>query len=207
MTHALRFAPFALVLALSPAATLAQTPSSEPPQPLACAGPFAKESSRAKLVAAFGAAHVSDEEIAGAEGETEKVTVLFAGDPARRIEVFWVDAEARARPATIAVKAAGWTGPEGIRTGMALADVARRNGAQFKVNGFGWDYGGYAADLKGRLAGLPGGCSLLLRFAPGVDLSAQTFRPIVGDKKIASDNALLLSAGPTLSEWSISYDD
>jgi hypothetical protein len=90
---------------------------------------------------------------------------------------------------------------------MALADVAQRNGETIKINGFDWDYGGYVMNLKGKLTSLPGGCSVALRFSPGVDVSGKAFRSIIGDKQIRSDNAVLFAAKPTLAEWSMIYDD
>ena len=38
-------------------------------------------------------------------------------------------------------------------------------------------------------------------------LSGKTFRSIIGDKQVRSDNAVLLSARPALAEWSMVYDD
>jgi hypothetical protein len=198
----------AAALAVSTTIAAAQSPAQNAPQAIACGGPFAKDSSRAKLVASFGAANVTDQEVDGAEGSTELATVLFAKDPTRRVEVAWNDANSRARPASVSVKApSAWTGPEGIRVGMALADVAQLNGAPISINGFEWDYGGYAMDLKGKLAKLSGGCSVMLRFSPGVDISGKSFRSIIGDKRIRSDNAVLLSAKPTLAEWSLIHND
>lgn len=207
MVPSLRFTLVATALAISTAIVNAQPAAPTTPQAITCSGPFAKDSSRAKLTAAFGAADVTDQEIEGAEGSTEQATVLFANDPARRIDVIWNDAKTGTRPATVIVKApSAWIGPEGIRTGMALADVAQRNGEAIKINGFEWDYGGYVMNLKGKLASLPG-CGVTLRFSPGVDVSGNAFRSIIGDKQIRSDNAVLLSAKPTLAEWSMVYDD
>ncbi|MBN8961060.1 MAG: hypothetical protein J0H71_08005 [Rhizobiales bacterium] len=201
----LRLSFLTAVLACLPAFAIAQQAA---PQAITCSGPFAKDSSRAKLVEAFGAANITDETIDGAEGSTEQATVLFAKDPKRRVEVTWSDDKAKAKPASIIVKSpSAWAGPEGIQTGMTLPEVAQRNGEPFKINGFEWDYGGYAVNLKGKLASLPGGCGIMLRFSPGIDISGKTFRSIIGEKQIRSDNAILLSAKPTLAEWSLGYGD
>lgn len=195
----------ASTIALLPTLATAQQ---DTPQTIACSGPFAKDSSRAKLVAAFGAANVTDETIDGAEGSTEQATVLFAKDPKRRIAVMWNDEKAKAKPASIIVKSpSAWAGPEGIQTGMTLSEIVQRNGEPFKINGFEWDYGGYVVDLKGKLATVPGGCGAMLRFSPGIDISGKAFRSIIGDKQIRSDNAILLSAKPTLTEWTLGYGD
>jgi len=208
MLLSLRCTLVALALVLSPAIAAAEPAAQGAPQGIACSGPFAKDTSHAKLLTAFGAANVTDQQIEGAEGSTEQATVLFANDPTRRIEVIWGNAKARAKPASVMIKSPStWTGPEGIHTGMAIADVAQHNGQPFKINGFEWDYGGYAVSLKGKLASLPGGCGVTLRFSPGVELSGKTFRSIIGDKQVRSDNAVLLSARPALAEWSMVYDD
>jgi hypothetical protein len=65
---------------------------------LGCEGPFAKDASHAKLVAAFGAKNVTFKDVDAVEGSKEKATVLFDDDPTKRIVVFWHD-EKRARPA------------------------------------------------------------------------------------------------------------
>jgi hypothetical protein len=44
---------------------------------IACDGPFAKDTSHAKLVAAFGAKNVTFKEVDGAEGSKDKATVLI----------------------------------------------------------------------------------------------------------------------------------
>lgn len=195
----------AITIAFFPSFATAQQVT---PQTIACSGPFAKDSSRAKLVTAFGAANVTDETIDGAEGATEQATVLFAKDPRRRVAVIWSDEKAKAKPASIMVKSpSAWAGPEGIQIGMTLSDIVQRNGEPLKINGFEWDYGGYAVNLKGRLATLPGGCGVMLRFSPGIDISGKTFRSIIGEKQIRSDNAVLLSAKPTLTEWTLGYGD
>jgi hypothetical protein len=176
---------------------------------LSCETPIGKDATHATLQTAFGASNVTSEEVAGAEGETNKVTVLFAKNPARRLEVSWSNEAKRARPSSITVPpSSGWTGPLGLHTGMSLEDVARINGEPLTINGFEWDYGGYAVDLKGRLAQFPGGCGVMLRFSPGQDLQPPAkYKALVGEKKLRSDNALLLSVKPKLSGWSIAFDE
>lgn len=198
----------ALLLALLPAAAHAQSQPAAS-SAITCEGPVGKDASHAALVKTFGAANVTGEEIDGAEGEKYKVTVLFAKDPGKRLVVGWQNEAARAKPAGVSVGASPvWTGPLGIRVGMSLEEIAKINGRPITINGFQWDYGGYAIDLKGKLAELPGGCGLMLRFEPGIDLpSGAKYKALIGEKKIRSDNALLLSVKPRLSEWSISFDE
>lgn len=196
-------------LLLATTATHAQQvapPSAAAPLNLACGGPFAKDSSHAKLQQAFGASNVTIQKVDGAEGEIFEASVLYRADPARRLEVTWNDDNKRSGLSSASVKKPStWTGPEGIRIGMTLDEVAAINGQAFNLNGFEWDYGGYVVDLKGKLATLPGGCSMTLRFSPGMALDAKKHAGLIGEKKLSSSDAKLLAVKPLLTNWSIGY--
>jgi hypothetical protein len=104
--------------------------------------------------------------VPGAEGTESRGLLLYATVPARKVYVTFWDAAmrhvSRIEPADGAV---AWTGPEGIHVGSTLDYIEKVNGKPFTISGFGWDYGGYAADFKGgRLERLSGGCSISLRF-------------------------------------------
>ena len=202
-----RFALPALLLAtLAVTPALAQQPAS--PLTLACSGPFAKDSSHARLQQAFGAAHVAIQKVDGAEGETFEASVLDRSVPEKRLEVAWADDKKRSGLSSATVKTpSAWIGPEGVRVGMTLDEVARLNGQPFKLNGFEWDYGGYVVDLKGKLATLPGGCFLTLRFSPGMELDARKHAGLIGEKKLSSSDAKLLAVKPVLTTWSVGYAD
>lgn len=174
---------------------------------IACEGPFASDTSHAKLAAAFGAKNVVFKEVDGAEGSKEKASVIFGEDLTRRIVVYWQDELKRAKPSFISVHAPSlWIGPGGVGNGMQIAEVEKLNGKAFKVAGFGWDGGGFIRDLDGKLKDLPGGCSLIVRFEPGIanPLPAR-YAEITGDKTILSNNRLLRRAKPQVSEWGIGY--
>ena len=112
---------------------------------LGCEGAFARDTTHAKLVAAFGAKNVAFKEVDAAEGSKGRATVLFDDDPTKRIVVFWHD-EKRTRPSMIKVSAPSlWVGPGGIGNGMKLTDVEKLNGKPFKLAGFDWDGGGLCA--------------------------------------------------------------
>jgi hypothetical protein len=205
----LRF-PIAL-LALACAASFARAQDAPPPplDKLACDGPFARDSSHTKLIAAFGPKNVSFEDVDAAEGKKEKATVLFANEPTRRVEIFWSDGAKRARPSAIRIRTPSqWVGPLGITAGLMATKVEKINGKAFSINGFGWDNGGYAGRFEGKLATLPGGCRLSLRFEASIanPLPAR-YAPIIGDKKILSSNALMRRAKPMISEWNVGYGE
>lgn len=172
---------------------------------IACDGPFAKDTSHAKLAAAFGAKNVTFKQVDGAEGSKENATVLFDDDPTKRVVVFWHDEKARARPSMVSVSAPSlWTGPGGVGNGMKLTDAEKLNGKPFKLAGFGWDGGGFVRELDGKLK--PSACNLVIRFEPGIanPLPAK-YAEITGDKTILSNNKLLRRTRAQVSEWGIGY--
>jgi hypothetical protein len=202
---------FAAGIAIAVVATVvlaapARAQSSDPLH-LECAGPFGPESSEAFLAELFGGGNVVAETIDGPEGTTLDATLVFPGDPARRLVVLWQDEERRARPAAIIVRDdSGWIGPGGVRLGSALAEVEAVNGAPFSVLGFGWDYGGAAGFPAGALSDIPGGCIMSLSF--DLDWSKEfgpEFDAIMGDQQLGSDNPLLRKAAPTVSEIAVGY--
>jgi hypothetical protein len=104
--------------------------------------------------------------IPGAEGTESQGLLLYAMVPSRKLYVsFWDAAMRHVSRIEPGEKAVAWTGPEGIHVGSTLDYIEKVNGKPFTISGFGWDYGGYAADFKGgRLDRLSGGCSISLRF-------------------------------------------
>jgi hypothetical protein len=174
---------------------------------IACEGPFAIDSSEARLIEFFGAENVrTDPDADGPEGSTMLKTFVFPGDPEREFSVVWWHDEARDNPSYFSVPAKA-TAPGGLRVGMSIAEVEERNGEPFKINGFGWDVGGAANILSGKLSDLPGDCILTLYFHPtrelpdGVDPA-----PITGSSvEPSSDLPLLRQVEPVLGEILFGY--
>ena len=137
--------------AIPVAADTQDNPVQQKRDALGCEGAFARDTTHAKLVAAFGAKNVAFKEVDAAEGSKGRATVLFDDDPTKRIVVFWHD-EKRTRPSMIKVSAPSlWVGPGGIGNGMKLTDVEKLNGKPFKLAGFDWDGGGLVRELDGKL--------------------------------------------------------
>lgn len=174
---------------------------------IACDGPLARDTSHAKLVGAFGAGNVAFKDVDAAEGSKRRATELFDDDPTRRIVVFWHDVSSRTRPSLIQVGAPSlWVGPGGVGNGMKLTELEKLNGGPFKLAGFGWDGGGLVRDLGGKLKSLAGGCSLFVRFEPGIaNPLPPRYAAITGDKLVASGNRLLRRTRAQVSEWGFSY--
>jgi hypothetical protein len=64
---------------------------------VACAGPFAKDSSHARLISEFGERHVAFRDVEGAEGIKQKASVIFDDDPTKRVVVYWDDMKTRTK--------------------------------------------------------------------------------------------------------------
>ena len=183
------------------------TSSSAAPAPVVnsfdCNGPVGPSDSAKALLAKYGAdAALGD--IAGAEGMTTKGLILYGKDPTRRLEItYWDDAMEHVSSVAAGEAAKGWTGPRGLHIGSSVADAEAANGKPFSIAGFGWDYGGYATDLKGgKLSGLPGGCSLQLRFDSG-DVVPDG---ISGDGvTVASNDPRVKKYAPTVSEIAVGW--
>jgi hypothetical protein len=174
---------------------------------MACAGPFAADSSERRLIETFGRDNVVTGEVPGPEGSTVLATTLFPDDDTRRIEIGWWNEKDHADPAYITVPD-GVTAPGGVRSGQTVAEVEELNGEPFKMSGFQWDYSGAASFQSGRLAELPGGCSLLLRFAPTEELPEGVDpTPVLGDVLVASDNETLLRMAPVVASIRLRYAD
>ena len=202
----LAFASLALAsLALAFFGLAASAQAAQQGTALACTGPFARNATPESIARAFGAANVTSEEINAGEGEKEKITVLFAGDPAQRLEIFWQDNEGKRSIAQIRVGAgSAWRTPQGLSVGMALADVEKINGKPFLLSGFGWEMGGTTRGWQdGKLQTQPGGCFLMLRFKP----TKATKANIEGDRDIPSGNAGMRSAAPVVELIAPHYPD
>lgn len=187
-----------LIAGLAPA-------QAQPSSAIACTGPFARDSSHAKVVAAFGEANVAFMKVDGPESSEVDATVIFADDPARRIEITWKDA-ARTRLDVITFGTpAAWVAPSGVRVGMTLAEIVKLNGAPFRINGFGWDNEGLAELRGGKFARLPGGCMLTVRFQAAQNPLGPRFERITGNRRVASDHPLMREAAPKVVEIFLDY--
>jgi hypothetical protein len=179
-----------------------------PPAPqLACSGPFAKDTTHAKLVTEFGAKNVTFQDVQDHGGVTSKATVVFDADPTKRVVVLWNDLKNRSKPSSILIEAPStWQGPGGIRNGLPLKELEKMNGGVFSIKGFGGSGGGGTLDLKGPFTGIDGGCALSVTFEPGIaNPLPPRFAAITGDITVVSTNFLLRRARPQVTEWNLRY--
>jgi len=171
---------------------------------IACEGAFAIDSSAARLIEVYGAGNVVTGTVPGPEGTEMLATTVFPGDDKKSLQFVWWDEENLTDPAYIELSSA-MTAPGGVRIGMTLGEIEALNGEAFTLLGFGWDYGGSAGFDTGALADLPGGCHLNLRFDPGEEPEGVDTLPVMGDKELASGDALLAQMPVTVYAMSLGY--
>jgi hypothetical protein len=91
-------------------------------------GPLNRHTTHSELLRVYGKANVTERDgIEGFSGDMEYVTVLFAKDPARAIEIIWRDEEKKTVPAFVTVRGfkTRWHAARGISLGTSLKDLER----------------------------------------------------------------------------------
>lgn len=188
------------MLVVAPALAKEKLPRGE----IACEGAFAVDSSEARLVELYGADNVWTGIVPGPEGTEMLATRVYPDEPDRLLEFVWWDEENRTDLGNVDLPPT-LSGPGGIRAGMSVAEVAAVNGEPFTLNGFGWDYGGFAGFPSGALSDLPGGCYLSVRFGPGDAPVKVNTDAIYGDREVSSSETLLETVGAVVESVSIGY--
>jgi hypothetical protein len=193
------------LLVLTPC--LAPAERAAAPRAIKCEGPFGRDAGHADLVKAFGSANVVYQDIDGAEGEKIKASVLYPNDAKTKLEIIWDDEKARRGPMIRARDQSAWASANGIRIGMAIADIEKMNGKPFTLSGFDWDYGGRVKDWRGgELAKpLPGGCIVGVEFVHPEDSPEANLTKVSGDGDFLSDNADMRAVDPYVAVVTISY--
>ena len=192
-------------LLLLPALLLAATPALA--EQLTCDGPFSADSSEAKLIESFGKDNVVTGEVPGPEGSTVLASTIFPNDETKRIEVGWWDEDSLSQLAYFTVPS-GDIAPHGLKTGMTVKEVEALNGGPFEMQGFWWDYGGYANFTGGQLGAADEGCIVSVRFAPKLDYPSDlNVDAISGEVQVPSTEPLLEQLDVRVESLSVSYPD
>jgi hypothetical protein len=174
---------------------------------LNCDGPFAADSSETRLVETYGRDNVVTGGIPGPEGSTILATTVFPNDPEKKMEFGWWDEDNLTQLAYFTVPAKD-TAPQGVRQGMTVKEVEALNGAPFDMQGFWWDYGGYANFTGGKLAAADAGCIVSVRFAPAADYPQDlNVDAISGEQAVPSTEPLLEQVDARVESVSVSYPD
>jgi hypothetical protein len=150
-------------------------------------------------------ANVRPGKVPGAEGEELDGWLVYPDDPERRLYVYLDDA--RTHPAAVRVldPESRWQRADGIRMGLTLAELARRNGAPVKFMGFDWDYGGGIIGWNGgRFEREPslGGITVC---PPPAEGEAGPDYPM-GEQEFDSDNAWVRAHPPTVCEFGLALE-
>jgi hypothetical protein len=174
---------------------------------LTCEGPFARNSSHARLVASFGAANVAFKEIDGDEGMKLMASVVHPNDPQRRLEILWKDEASRRNPGAIWISGgAQWTVGPDVRIGADLAQIETTNGRPFKLRGFDSDYAGTVVDFQGGvLSRQPGGCRLSMSFAADEKAPASAYRKLGGKEYFQSNDPNMRALQPRVRQIYLTY--
>jgi len=151
------------------------------------------------LVRRFGADQVSVQTLPGPEGISYEASVVYAGDPSRRIEIIWTTAGTAIDSVLVGSDSTRWIGPHGITFGTSLAEVERANGRPFSLYGFDWDYGGWVSNWRD--GALDGDCRMRVRFGPGEDAPMN----VSGDSEFASDSAEMRAANATVEAFGLMF--
>lgn len=174
---------------------------------IACKGPFAADSSAARLIETYGRDNVVTGEVPGPEGSTVIATTVFPNDPAKMMEFGWWDEEKFERVAYFTLPADD-TAPGGLKPGLTVREVEALNGAPFVIGGFWWDYGGGADFSDGKLAEAEGGCHVSVRFSPMAEIPENLdVTAISGEVSIPSDTPLLEQLDTRVESVTIGYPD
>lgn len=178
-----------------------------PAPPLACTGPFAKDTTHAKLVTEFGAKNVAFKDVELPGNYLTKATVVHDADPTKRLVFFWADEKNRTKLKSILVEAPSiWLGPGGVRNGLPLKELEKLNGGSFSMIAFGGVGSGTVSDLKGPFANVSGGCNLTVTFEPGIaNPLPPRYASITGDHKLVSTNFMLRRVRAQVTEWRVTY--
>ncbi|TXI93014.1 MAG: hypothetical protein E6Q34_05885 [Burkholderiaceae bacterium] len=195
----------ACLISLHPFALCAEYPQAPKDLRLTCENPVSRSDTAQSLKQRFGNL-AQIEEIDGAEGETQKVLVLFAkqASSAYRVEVFFSDLEMKKVAGLRVNTEKGLWSYNGLKIGDAIQSVEKANGKPIQLFGFGWDYGGHVVSLQGgTLAAAKPGCQLHLRF--NINDSKRPSQSIMGDKRIKSNMPELKRVGAYLSEISLDF--
>ena len=149
-------------------------------------GPITATTSYQDLLDQFGAAALTDTEVAVGEGFFEPGTAVDLGE-GRSLSILWDD-DARTRPAEIRNIGSAWKLAAGIGMGTSFADLKATLGT-FELSGFGWDYGG-TLSLEGTTLDAYSDL-LVLRVQPDptvLESANPQFESVLGEDMISADN-------------------
>ncbi|MFN6567371.1 hypothetical protein [Dendronalium sp. ChiSLP03b] len=171
-------------------------------------GPVTRTTTKQDLVKLFGASHLVDKTISGAEGigsfaatqvNLNQGRCLTTSRCASTLLVVWSD-KTRTKPLDVRNLGSAWKTREGIGVGTPLSELRQKLG-NFKLFGLAWDYGGTILLDSSRLSKYQG--KLILRVdtaANAADKYPHDYQAVSGDRTFSASNPHWKPLGVRLAE-------
>ncbi|MEH1796008.1 hypothetical protein [Nostoc sp.] len=171
-------------------------------------GPITRTTTKKDLVKLFGASHLVDKTISGAEGigsfaatqvNLNQGRCLTTSCSASTLLVVWSD-NTRSKPLDVRNLGSAWKTREGIGVGTPLSELRKKLG-NFKLYGLAWDYGGTILLDSTKLARYQGKVILRVDAAPNAyEKFANDYQAVSGDSTFSSSDRHWKPLGIRLSE-------
>ncbi|MDZ4289847.1 MAG: hypothetical protein U0984_17920 [Prosthecobacter sp.] len=149
-------------------------------------GPITMGMTSASLKALLGK-KVKISKLPGPEGTEIEGAKAFAGTD-RELEIMFNPESNKKEISDIVVVGKAWKFGNGLKSGLTIIELEKINGKTFTVNGFGWDYGGFANFEGGKLA-----AKVSVRFDTG---EAEIPDSLSGERQIPSTDKKLRALNP-----------
>ncbi|MDZ8070497.1 MAG: hypothetical protein RMY64_33630 [Nostoc sp. DedQUE08] len=162
-------------------------------------GPITRKTTKRDLVKLFGASHLVDKTISGAEGIGSFAATQLNLNQGRSLLVVWSD-NTRTKPLDVRNLGSAWKTREGIGVGTSLSELRKKLG-NFKLYGLGWDYGGTILLDSSKLSRYQGKIILRVDAAPNAsEKFLNDYQAVSGDGTFSSSNPHWKPLGIRLAE-------
>ena len=161
----------------------------------------------------FGASNVTRDSVplGEVEGQMVPASVLFSGEPTRRLLITWKDTALKRLPKSVVVDQgpSAWHTTEGITIGTSLEELEVLNGRPFVMAGFAFDGSGAITSWEnGQLATLKSGrCPLMIWLdSLSNDPAARSwYAEVQGDGDFKSSHPAMRALNPRVSQMRLDY--
>ncbi|MDZ7965098.1 MAG: hypothetical protein RM368_08990 [Nostoc sp. DedSLP03] len=162
-------------------------------------GPITRTTTKQDLVKLFGASHLVDKTISGAEGIGSFAATQLNLNQGRSLLVVWSD-NTRTKPLDVRNLGSAWKTREGIGVGTPLSELRKKLG-NFKLYGLGWDYGGTILLDSSKLSRYQGKIIFRVDAAPNAsEKFPNDYQAVSGDGTFSSSNPHWKPLGIRLAE-------
>ncbi|MEH2173870.1 hypothetical protein [Nostoc sp.] len=162
-------------------------------------GPITRTTTKQDLVKLFGASHLVDKTISGAEGIGSFAATQVNLNQGRSLLVVWSD-NTRTKPLDVRNLGWAWKTREGIGVGTPLSELRKKLG-NFKLYGLGWDYGGTILLDSSKLSHYQGKIIFRVDAAPNAsEKYPNDYQAVSGDGTFSSSDRHWKPLGIRLAE-------